>query len=108
MSEESALLSTLLLPWLLELTAVLAVALVAWAWSLHRRRQAARRRAAGYQLMDCLKAYSAWMDCHRDEPILSQNLDELSSPAPLVRATELKDRWFPELGGLTVRLMHSH
>lgn len=96
------------LPWLLEFTALLAVVVAAWAWRAHRQRRLAQRRAAGYQLLDCLKAYSAWMDWHRDEPISAQNLDELSSPAPLAKASEIKDRWFPELGGLLVQLLRSH
>ena len=108
MNAESAFQPALLLPWLMELAAIFIVGAGAWAWSARARRRAAHRRAAGYQLMDCLKAYSAWMDWHRDEPIVASTLDELSSPSPLARATEIKDRWFPELGPLLVRLLHSH
>jgi hypothetical protein len=87
---------------------LLLVAGALWAWHLHVRRVTARRRAAGYQLMDCLKAYSAWMDWQREEPIHEHNLDELSSPPALMRASEIKDRWFPELSSLMVRLLQSH
>jgi hypothetical protein len=73
-----------------------------------RARQAARRRAAAYRLMDSLKAYSAWMDCQRDEPIFERSLEELSTPAPLLRASQIRDEWFPELAGLMVRLLQSH
>jgi hypothetical protein len=58
--------------------------------------------------MDCLKAYSAWVDWHRDEPLLHQNPEELSIPAALAQACQVKDEWLPELSPLMVQLLHSH
>ena len=55
-----------LLPLLL-VAVVLAIALVLWRLRVRVVRRVARRRAAGYQLIDCLKAYTAWIDWHRDE-----------------------------------------
>ncbi|MGV3571166.1 MAG: hypothetical protein ACO1PB_11245 [Ramlibacter sp.] len=86
---------------------VLALALPAWWLRLHFQRRAARRRA-GHSLMDCLKAYSAWTDWHRDEPLLHQNPEDLTLPAVLAQACQIKDEHFPELGGLMVQLLQSH
>lgn len=102
------------LPPPLTLALGLAVALVlAIAWGLWRAHVRAvhrtlQRRTAGYQLMDCLKAYSAWVDWHRDEPLLHQSPEELTVPAALGRACTLKDEWLPELSPLMVQLLHSH
>ncbi len=87
--------------------AALAVVLVLWQLRL-RVRTAARRRAAGYQLMDCLKAYTAWIDWHRDEPMLHQNPDESGIPAALAQAVQLKDEHFPELSRLMLQLLQTH
>lgn len=92
---------------LLIIPAVIAVVLPLWLLRARMRKQAARRRA-GHRLMDCLKAYSAWTDWHRDEPLLHQNPEELTIPAVLAQACQIKDQWFPELGGLMVQLLHSH
>lgn len=92
---------------LLTVAAVIAVVLPLWLLRARMRKQAARRRA-GHRLMDCLKAYSAWTDWHRDEPLLHQNPEELTIPAVLAQACQIKDQWFPELGGLMVQLLHSH
>jgi hypothetical protein len=87
---------------------VLGLAVAAWrAWQRARRRTA-HRRSAGYQLMDCLKAYSAWIDWHRDEPLLHQDPQELSLPAALAQACQLKDQWLPELSPLMLKLLHAH
>ena len=87
-----------------------AFAVVATLWRLHARaaERAARRRSAGYQLIDCLKAYTAWIDWHREEPLLRQSPEELSLPAPLAQAVELKDAHFPQLGPLLLQLLHTH
>src|SRR5690606_8910940 len=71
-------------------------------------KQAARRRAAGYQLMDCLKAYTAWIDWHRDEPLLHRDPESLSIPAALAQAVQIKDQHFPELGRLMLQLLQTH
>ncbi len=87
------------------------VLVMGWAlWRAHRRavRRALHRRTAGYQLMDCLKAYSAWVDWHRDEPLLHQNPEDLTLPAALAQACVLKDHWLPELSPLMVQLLYSH
>ncbi|RYY85556.1 MAG: hypothetical protein EOO24_36450 [Comamonadaceae bacterium] len=86
---------------------VLALALLAWRMRVRARRRAALRRA-GHRLLDCLKAYSAWTDWHRDEPLLHQDLDDLTLPPVLAQACQLKDDHFPELGGLMVQLLHAH
>jgi hypothetical protein len=95
---------------LILLSLLLAVALLGPLWVLrHRARKlAARRRAAGYRLMDCLKAYSAWVDWHRDEPLLHQSPENLTIPAALAQAFQIRDEWFPDLAGLMVQLLHSH
>ena len=95
---------------LLLFSLLLAVALLGplWVWRHRANKRAARRRAAGYRLMDCLKAYSAWVDWHRDEPLLHQNPENLTIPAALAQAFQIRDEWFPELAGLMVQLLHSH
>ena len=93
---------------LFALGSVLAVAAALWQWRARNVRDEARRRAAGYELIDCLKAYSAWIDWHRDEPLLHQNPEELSIPAALKQAFQVKDQWLPELSPLMVKLLESH
>ena len=84
------------------LAAVIGFAL--WRW----RRRKAVRRAAGYRLMDCLKAYTAWIDWHRGEPLLHQDPENLSIPAALAQAVQVKDAHFPELHRLMVQLLETH
>lgn len=96
-----------LLPWLY-LVPALAIAAALWRVRARAALRAAKRRAAGYELMDCLKAYSAWVDWHRDEPLLHQNPEELSIPAVLKQAVHIKDEHFPELAKLMVQLLQSH
>jgi len=86
----------------------LAVALVLWRLRVRAVKRAARRRAAGYRLMDCLKAYTAWIDWHRDEPLLHRDPESLNIPAALAQAVQIKDEHFPELAKLMVQLLHSH
>lgn len=93
---------------LLSLATGLALAAGLWSLRLRVRRQRARRRAAGYELMDCLKAYTAWIDLHRDEPLLHRNPEELSIPAVLAQAVRIKDRHFPELASLLLQLLQIH
>lgn len=93
---------------LLGLAIALAVAALLWHLRSLNVRRTSRRRAAGYELIDCLKAYSAWIDWHRDEPLLHQNPEELSIPAALARACQVKDEWLPELSPLMVKLLESH
>jgi hypothetical protein len=97
-------------PWLPLFFVAVALAVAAVLWRMHSRavRRVARRRAAGYQLIDCLKAYTAWIDWHRDEPLLHQNPEELSIPAALAQAVQIKDEHFPELGPLMLQLLQSH
>lgn len=96
--------------WLPILLVAAALAIVAALWRLRARavRRAARRRAAGYQLIDCLKAYTAWIDWHRDEPLLHQNPEELTIPAALAQAVQIKDEHFPQLSPLMVQLLQAH
>lgn len=89
------------------LAIVLALAVPLWWVRRHMARRTARRRA-GHRLMDCLKGYSAWTDWHRDEPLLHQNPEDLTLPAVLAQACQIKDEYFPELGGLMVQLLQSH
>jgi hypothetical protein len=102
--------ATLFDPLLIALCAAILLAGAVGAWRLLARihKRAARRRAAGYELMDCLKAYTVWTDWHRDEPLLHQNPEELSIPAVLARAVLLKDEHFPQLSGLMVQLLQTH
>lgn len=93
---------------LLLVAAALVVAFVLWRVRRRLAQQAARRRAAGYQLMDCLKAYTAWIDWHRDEPLLHRDPENLNIPAALQQAVQIKDEHFPELAKLMVQLLHTH
>ena len=88
-------------------TAGITVA-VLWRLVVRARRRAARRKHAGYQLMDCLKAYSAWIDWHRDEPLLHQDPETLSIPAALAQAVQIKDEHFQQLSKLMLQLLQSH
>jgi len=97
----------LLMPLLLAAVAV-AIAVALWRLVANLRRRVAQRRAAGYQLMDSLKAYSAWIDWHRDEPLLHRDPETLSLPASLAKAVQIKDAHFPELSRLMVQLLQSH
>ena len=81
---------------------------VLWRVLVRLHRYAARRRAAGYRLMDCLKAYTAWIDWHRDEPLLHRDPDSLNIPAALAQAVQIKDEHFPELAKLMVQLLQTH
>ncbi len=92
------------------LVALLLAAAAVPLWRLHarRRQRLQARRAAGYQLIDCLKAYSAWVDWHRDEPLLHQNPEDLTIPAALAQACQIKDQWLPELSPLMVKLLQTH
>lgn len=86
----------------------LAIAVALWRLRARMLKRAARRRAAGYQLMDCLKAYTAWIDWHRDEPLLHRDPENLGIPAALAQAVQVKDQHFPELSKLMVQLLQSH
>src|SRR5256885_14781957 len=72
------------------------------------RRRRARHREQGRHLIYWLKAYSAWVDCQRDEPFVARNIDELASPQPLARALRIKDESFPELSQHMLRLLQAH
>jgi hypothetical protein len=85
-----------------------AVVLVLWRLRVRLVRRIARRRTAGYQLMDCLKAYTVWIDWHRDEPLLHQDPDVMDVPLPLERAVRIKDEHFPELSRLMLQLLQTH
>jgi hypothetical protein len=96
-----------LLP-LLALAAAVPAVLLLWRLRARALRRTARRRAAGYRLMDCLKAYTAWIDWHRDEPLLHQDPESLTVPAALAQAVGIKDEHFPEMAELMVQLLQSH
>jgi hypothetical protein len=93
---------------LLLVTTALAVVFVLWRLRVAFVRRQARRRAAGYQLMDCLKAYSVWIDWHRDEPLVNAKPDTLTVPPPLEQAVRIKDGDFPELAPLMLKLLQTH
>ena len=99
--------SDLMFPLLL-VAAALAVAVALWRLRTRLLKHMARRRQAGYQLMDSLKAYTVWIDWHRDEPQLHQDPATLTIPAALARAVAIKDQHFPELSKLMVQLLHTH
>jgi hypothetical protein len=71
-------------------------------------RAASARRKAARDLVDCMKAYGAWMDARRDEPFVESNLEELTLPPPLQRAVGIKDEVFPQVAPALVRLLRSH
>lgn len=93
---------------LLLAAAALAIVLVLGRLWVRMLRRASRRRHAGYELMDALKAYTVWIDWHRDEPLLQQAPDTMALPAPLAKAVEIQDRHFPELTRLMQQLLRSH
>lgn len=93
---------------LLLVAIALVVAGVLWRIRVRVARRVARRKAAGYQLIDCLKAYTAWIDWHRDEPLLHQDPENLAIPAALAQAVQIKDEHFPELSRLMLQLLHTH
>jgi hypothetical protein len=97
-------------PWLPLLFVAVAIAIAAVLWRMRVRavRRAARRRAAGYKLIDCLKAYTAWIDWHRDEPLLHQSPEEQGIPAALAQAVQIKDEHFPQLAPLMLQLLQTH
>jgi Trm5-related predicted tRNA methylase len=97
-------------PYLPALLATLALAAVVALWRVRSRllKRAARRRAAGYRLMDCLKAYTAWVDWHRDEPLLHRDPENLDIPAALAQAVQVKDEHFPELSRFMLQLLQTH
>jgi hypothetical protein len=84
-----------------------ALVFIAALWYL-AQRQRNRLRARGLHLIYWLKAYSAWVDCQRDEPFLARDVDELALPEPLARALALKDAAFPDLSQHMVRLLQAH
>jgi len=73
-----------------------------------RHRLRAARRRAGLQLIDCLKAYAAWVDWHRDEPLPHRNPQDLTIPPALAQACEIKDQWLPELSPVMLELLQAH
>jgi hypothetical protein len=93
---------------LLLVTAALGVAFALWRLRVAFTRRVARRRAAGYQLIDCLKAYTAWIDWQRDEPLMHTKPDALAVPPPLEQAVRIKESDFPELSPLMVKLLQTH
>ena len=93
---------------ILLVTAALAAVLVLWRLRVAFARRQARKRAAGYQLIDCLKAYTAWIDWHRDEPLVQVKPDALALPPPLEQAVRIKDAHFPELSPLMLKLLQTH
>jgi hypothetical protein len=97
----------LLIPLLLGVS-VVALGVMLWGVRSRVLKRVARRKAAGYQLMDCLKAYTAWIDWHRDEPLLHQDPETLTIPAALAQAVQIKDEHFPELAKLMVQLLQTH
>jgi hypothetical protein len=92
------------------LLVAIAMAVAVGLWRLRMRwvRRMARRRAAGYRLMDCLKAYTVWIDWHRDEPLLHRDPESLDIPAALKQAVQVKDENFPELSRLMLQLLQTH
>jgi len=89
--------------------AVVALALAITGWIRHLARKRHKHlRAQGYELIFALKAYSAWVECQRDEPFTSRNADELASPEPLARAHQIKEAAFPGLSEHMLRLLQAH
>jgi hypothetical protein len=86
------------------LAALAVVAALFYGAQIQRRRV----RSQGLHLIYWLKAYSAWVDCQRDDPFLARDVDELTLPAPLSHALAIKDAAFPELSERMVRLLQAH
>jgi hypothetical protein len=86
------------------LAALAFVAALVWL----AQRQRSRLHQQGLHLIYWLKAYSAWVDCQRDEPLLARDVDELALPEPLARVLALKEAAFPELSQHMVRLLQAH
>jgi hypothetical protein len=86
----------------------LGIAVALWRLRSRNLRRVARHRAAAYQFMDCLKAYTAWIDWHRDEPLLHQKPEDGGMPAALAQAVQIKDEHFPELSALMLQLLQTH
>jgi len=85
--------------------AALALAIIGRArYSARKRKE--RFQAEGYSLISALKAYSAWVDYQRDEPL--SETGELASPEPLARARAIKDASFPGLSQHMLRLLQAH
>ena len=87
-------------PYYLSLLVLLAAAAI--------RRRHERLRTQGYKLIHWLNAYSAWVDYQRDDALLDQTTEELTSPEPLAKALAIKDAAFPELSQHMVRLLQAH
>jgi hypothetical protein len=86
---------------------VLGLLLFRWVRNIRRNRNALRR-AHGFSLIHSLRAYSAWVQCQRDLPFTAKSFDELTSPAPLTRAREIKRDWFPSLSQHLAGLLQTH
>jgi hypothetical protein len=94
--------------WLASL-AFFGLALIVTGWARYaavKRREALRAR--GYALISSLKAYSAWVDFQRDEPLVSSDTDELASPEPLACALRIRQAAFPGLSQHMLRLVQAH
>jgi hypothetical protein len=97
--------------WLLAATGTLLALALAVAWWLRARAaRVAHRRAAARRIVECVKAYGAWMDCQRAEPPMEMDADADASvlPEPLSAAVAIKDQWLPELGPAMLRLLRTH
>jgi hypothetical protein len=90
--------------------AVFALVVTGALWRLRwqHRRRIARRRAAAYQLIDCLKAYTAWIDWHRDEPLLHQNPTRAASPRRWRRRCRSRTSTFPNSAPSCLDLLRTH
>ena len=93
---------------LVALGVVVVIAIVfRWVrYTVQRRKDLLR--AHGYRLIHCLNAYSAWVDYQRDDALLDQSTDELTSPEPLAQALAIKEAAFPSLGQHMLRLLQAH
>lgn len=99
----------LLIPSLIGALSLAAAGTAVYRWVRHLGRERARQlRAQGYRLIHALREYSAWIDYQRDQPFTARSLDELTSPAPLTRARQIKREWFPGLSQHMVRLLQAH
>jgi hypothetical protein len=73
-----------------------------------RRRRARLRRVQAYRMIHALRAYSAWVESCRDLQFTERSLDELTSPAPLTAARQIKRQFFPSLAHYMVLLLQAH
>lgn len=81
-----------------------AAGLLLW-WREQERRRRQQLRAAGYQLIHELKAYSAWIELLHGEPFTNDEPEQLTAAQTLRSARAIAQANFPELSPAILRLL---